>query len=180
MIRNPPLVEQLHDSSAAALTALEAQQELSFYADTATLLAKGLLLTCASYYERTITDLVRILVQSGSHPESVKKWLCDTAVDRQFFKWFDFHGAKNTNRFLSRFGSEFKKATRELIDRREWRKQGEASFLLLCTKRNECVHRNFGAYGLELSMEDVHREHLRAMVFVRLIEHAFRSLVPPP
>ena len=69
------------------------------------------------------------------------------------------------------FGSDFKDQMRELIDLKEWRTDAESSFLLLCISRNECVHRNFAAYNLKLTIDEIYCTHRKAMSFIRLVDY---------
>lgn len=171
MIRNPSVVRDLYSASKTELTALKDRRELSSYLITTQMLSKAMLMSCASFYEQEITQIVERIVKRGRDNPIVTNWILKKAVEGQFYKWFNFRSAKNTNPFLAMFGSEFKDQMRELIDLKDWRSAAESSFLLLCTSRNECVHRNFAAYNLELTIDEIYRAHRQAMSYIRLVDY---------
>lgn len=180
MIRNPAVIADTYNSCTVELRELAYRDGLSSYVTLSELLTKSLLLTCASYYEAEIVDLVRGVVRMGAHRSDVCVWLNRVAVEGQFFRWFNFRGdTRNTNNFLSTFGSDFKSNMRELIDRSERRKYSETCFLELCRKRNECVHRNFVAYSLDLTIDEVYERHVSAMTFIRAVDIGIRSWLLP-
>lgn len=170
MIRNPSIVREIYDASNAELAALSSRRDLSSYLLTTQMLSKSMLLSCASFYEQEIVQIVERVIRCRDANPNVTSWLLKTAVEGQFYKWFDFRHASNTNRFLSMFGAEFKECTRALIESRERRKAAEESFLLLCIKRNECVHRNFAAYNLDLTIDEIYKKHMEAMSYIRVID----------
>jgi hypothetical protein len=154
MIRNPVLISGIFTSCNVELQALGERKDLSSYVDVSQLLAKSMLLSCASFYEDEISRIVRRVLETGSHAASVRAWLQSVAVDGQFYKWFNFRSARNTNAFLAMFGQDFKDKVRKLLDAKDKRKKAESDFLELCQKRNESVHRNYAAYSLELTLQD--------------------------
>lgn len=175
IIRNPPLIKGIYDSCQVELEALVTRNDLSSYLDVAQLLRKSFLLSCASFYEDEVVRLVRSILDHGNHSESVRSWLNRVAVEGQFYKWFNFRDAKNTNDFLSTFGSDFKKNVRGLLDARESRKGAERDFLDLCKKRNECVHRNYAAYSLDLTLPEIYEKHHSAMSYIRVVDYGAKK-----
>jgi hypothetical protein len=175
MIRNPPLISGIFESCTVELQALSERHDLSSYLDVNQLVTKSMLMSCASFYEDEVTRIVRNVLDAGNHTGSVRKWLNETAVDGQFYKWFNFRGATNTNGFLAKFGKEFKDNTRRLLESKDKRKQAEQAFLDLCQKRNECVHRNYAAYSLDLTIQEIYDKHKLAMSYIRVIDCAARN-----
>lgn len=173
MIRNPSLIRDVHDACSVGISGIEAGGDLSVQNTLSQSIAKSLLLSCASYYELEITELVRSALRSNVGSKCMLSWLEQQAVDGQFFKWFDFRNAKNVNRFFSLFGVEFRDLARGVIDAREYRRKSESDFMLICIKRNECVHKNYAAYSLDLTVDDLWRKHLSAMGFIRALEVCF-------
>ena len=181
MIRNPALISDIFSSCAVELRALTERKDLSSYLDVNRLLTKSFLLSCASFYEVEVTRIAKELLDSGRHPAGVRSWLHTVAIEGQFYKWFDFRSARNTNGFLAKFGMEFKANMRTLLDSRDKRKQAERDFLVLCQMRNECVHRNYAAYSLELTLEEIYNKHNSAMTYIRVIEYGVAKwLMPSP
>lgn len=170
MIRNPILVRGMFRSSEVELSELAHRAELSSFMDVSQLLTKSLLLTCVSFYEGEVVGIVRRTVEDGDHRVPMRKWILNAAVERKFFGWFRFN-ENNTNQFLGGFGREFLRDMRALIDRRSWRRKAEVDFLDLCRRRNECVHSNYGAYSLDLTMEEIRLKHCSAMGYIRLVEY---------
>jgi hypothetical protein len=179
MIRNPALICEVFESCKVELQALNERKDLSSYLDVNRLLAKSFLLSCASFYEDEITRIARAVLDSGRHSAGVRNWLHAVAVEGQFYKWFDFRSAKNTNPFLARFGSDFKDVLRNLLDAKDSRCQAERDFLELCQRRNECVHRNYAAYSLELTLQEIYDKHKSAMSYIRVVDHGARKWLIP-
>src|SRR5687768_12702298 len=125
MIRDPALIAGIFASCRVELAALSERKDLSSYLDVDRLLVQSFLLSCASFYEAEVTRVAKVVLDGGQHPAGVRTWLQAVAIDGQFYKWFDFRSAKNTNAFLARFGAEFKDSMRKLIDARERRKNAE-------------------------------------------------------
>jgi len=119
MIRNPRMLKETFASCNEELRALGDRSELSSYLNVNQLLSKSFLLSCASFYEYEIVTVVRKVVQSGTFYSPVIEWLDKAAVDGQFYKWFNFRSAKNTNTFLATFGREFTDNVRSVIDHRD-------------------------------------------------------------
>lgn len=169
IVRNPRLIEDMFHSCVTELDELKGRSELSSYLNMSQLLTKSLLLSCASFYEAEIVSTVKDVLRSGRLNESVSDFLERTAVEGQFYKWFDFRGAKNTNPFLSKFGSDFKDKMRAVIEKKEMRQIAEGDFLELCKRRNESVHRNYAAYSLDLTLDEIHFKHKSAMSYIRIV-----------
>jgi hypothetical protein len=174
MIHNPALIKEVFESCMVELHALTERKDLSSYLDFNRLLAKSFLLSCASFYEDEITRIARAVLDSGRHSAGVRSWLHSVAVEGQFYKWFDFRSAKNTNPFLGRFGNDFKEGVRNLLQEKDSRRKAESDFLELCQKRNECVHRNYAAYSLELTLGELYDKHRSAMSYIRVIDYGAR------
>jgi hypothetical protein len=177
MIHNPSLVKEMYEASKEEITALSDRQELSSYLLTTQLLSKAILLVCASFYEHTVTDLVKKLVASHICHNGVAEWISRIAVEGQFYKWFDFRSAKNTNPFLRQFGSDFQNTVRDLLKHSTRLQNAEKDFLELCIKRNECVHRNFAAYTLDLTLDEIYKKHRSAMTYIRVIDYGINKLL---
>lgn len=175
MIRNPALISGVYESCTVELQALSERKDLSSYLDVTQLLAKSVLLSCASFYEDEVVRIVRGVLDSGGLSISVRSWLNSVAIDGQFYKWFDFRGAKNTNNFHAKFGPDFRDKMRTVLDAKDRRKTAERDFLELCKKRNECVHRNYAAYSLDLTIHDIYRKHQSAMSYIRIVDHGVKT-----
>lgn len=175
MIRNPALISGIYNSCTVELQALRERQDLSSYLDVHQLLGKSFLLSCASFYEDEVVQVMRRVLDHGGHSAHVRHWLDNVAIEGQFYKWFDFRTAKNTNPFLSKFGREFRDNMRKVLDAREKRKGAERDFLHLCQKRNECVHRNYAAYSLDLTIQEIYEKHRSAMSYIRIVDYGARK-----
>jgi hypothetical protein len=175
MIRNPALISEIYDSCTVELQALNERKDLSSYIDVSQLLGKSILLACASFYEYEVVRLVRGVLDNGNHPTGVRNWLCRVAVDGQFYKWFNFRGARNTNDFLAMLGPEFKDNMRRLLDAKDSRKKAERDFLDLCQRRNECVHHNYAAYSLDLTLQEIYKKHKSAMSYLRVVDFGVKT-----
>ena len=175
MIRNPTLIKDMFDACSMGVSGIQTIGDLSAQNNLSQAMAKSLLLSCASYYELEITELIRTSLRTHMKSKCMLAWLEPSSVEGQFFKWFDFRNAKNTNRFLAMFGAVFRDSARKMIAAREYRTIAEADFMEICIKRNECVHKNYAAYGLDLTVSEIWGKHLNAMAFIRTVEYSLAN-----
>jgi hypothetical protein len=170
MIRNPKLLSGMYQSCCDELLALSERSGLSSYLDVNQLVTKSFLLSCASFYEDEISTIIKNLINSHIKVDSVSGWIHNSAIDGQFYKWFDFRNNRNATSLFAKFGTQFKSNMRTLIDSKQSLKNAEIDFMELCQKRNETVHRNYAAYSLDYTLDEIYHKHLSAMKFIRAVE----------
>lgn len=132
---------------------------------------KAFLLSCASYYESEIQNIIKKFVSQNSTDERVYQFLVSKAISRQYHTYFSWDG-KNINNFLGLFGSEFKgKISAEVKENPELSEDIQA-FLTIGNERNKMVHENFLSYPLDKTfaeLENLNQRALRAIAYIRRI-----------
>lgn len=129
---------------------------------------KILLLSCASFYESQITELVKDFVRRNSSADTrIFEFINNRAISRQYHTFFSWN-ENNINNFLGMFGLEFKdKIAREIKNNDDLRKYVRA-FLEIGRERNKMVHENFLEYKLDKTFQEINNLHNDA---IKLIEY---------
>lgn len=134
---------------------------------------KVFLLSCASYYENDIQEIIKSFLAKHSYDEKVVCFATNKGISRQYhtyFKWDD----SNVNSFLGLFGSEFKtKISAELKTNEEMNNCMKA-FLTIGNERNKMVHENFLLYQLEKTFEEIQKLNEDALKFVEYLRNVFK------
>jgi len=145
--------------------------------------AKILLLTGASYFERSIVAAIEDHLNTVTPSLTIRHFTFHQSVDRKFFSLFDFSASnKNISGFLSKFGPDFSEWAKE-----DMRAQGidadtQAAFLAFCRLRNNLVHNNFATYNIDKTLADVRADFDKALKLVSWVENClrrFHEAVPP-
>lgn len=134
---------------------------------------KVLLLSCASFYETEIVDVIRTFVMNNSTDNRVFEFLNKKAIYRQYHTYFDWKQTNNINQFLGCFGEEFKiKISTDIKNNEELSMQVKA-FLTIGAERNKMVHENFLEYKLEKTFEEIIELHNQAEKFIQYLREIF-------
>lgn len=131
------------------------------------------LLSCASFYEMQITEIIKNFVEVNSKDERVVAFTNFKAIERQYHTYFDWKQTKNINSFLGLFGSTFKTAVSEEIKANELLSLQVEAFLILGRERNLMVHENFLEYQLEKTFDELVILNNRATLFIEFIRNKF-------
>lgn len=129
---------------------------------------KILLLSCASFYEMQITNLIQEFVKSHSTDERVFDFLNNKAIQRQYHTYFNWK-ENNINSFLGLFGSEFKAKISSEIKKNDNLQKYVRSFIAIGNERNKMVHENYLEYKLDKTFEeivDLHNEAYKLIEFL--------------
>ena len=147
---------------------LEKPETLSCFIDLSDNYRKILLLSCASFYESQITELIKDFVRRNSSTDTrIFEFTNNRAISRQYHKFFSWN-EHNINNFLGMFGSEFKdKIAREIRNNDDLQKYVRA-FLEIGRERNKMVHENFLEYKLDKTFQEIINLHNDA---IKLIEY---------
>lgn len=135
---------------------------------------KILLLSCASYYEKQITQIIKDFISLKTEDERITSFVNNKAINRQYHTYFQWDQTNNINQFLGLFGVEFKKAVSEEIRSSENLSRQIKSFLEIGAERNKMVHQNFLEYQLEKTFDEIVILHKDALNFIDYIKSKFQ------
>lgn len=164
-------IQSLIDNYQELHTFLISEEKISESIEINNHYRKILLLSCASYYESQITDIIRKFVKMHSNDEKILIFVDNKAIQRQFHTLFDWESS-NINKFLGLFGSEFKrKVSKDITDNnlQEYIK----AFLTIGNERNKMVHDNFLEYKLNKTFEEIVELHNKAIKFIEYLKETF-------
>lgn len=167
----PDLIEQFYGLKEFLLK----QNDLERVTEVSEHYRKILLLSCASYYESQIIQLIQKFVDEKSIDPRVYEFLNNKALQRQyhtFFNWKDY-SKPNINSFLGLFGSDFKNSVSGEINDDDNLQKCVKAFLTLGNDRNLMVHENFLDYNLQKTFEEIVALHTDAISFIKFLEAKF-------
>lgn len=133
---------------------------------------KIFLLSCASYYESQLQDIIKKFVEIHSTDERVLCFLTNKAISRQYHTYFSWE-ANNINSFLGLFGNEFKSKISVEIKASPDLSKYVSAFLIIGNERNKMVHENFLSYPLEKTFQELESLNQYALKFLDYIRHIF-------
>lgn len=132
---------------------------------------KILLLSCASYHENQIINIIQDFIKRNSDDDRVYYFLNNKAIQRQYHTLFDWESS-NINKFLGLFGLEFKQKTLMEINDESLQIYIKA-FLTIGNERNKMVHENFLEYKLEKTFNEIVILHNDAMKLIEYLQSKF-------
>lgn len=133
---------------------------------------KVLLLSCASFYETQIQNLLKELIKEKSNSILIENFMCNKAINRQYHTYFNWD-SKNINNFLGLFGAEFSiKISLELKNDFDLN-QNMLAFIEIGKERNKMVHENFLEYRLDKTFDEIYGLHKKAYQFIMYLRRAF-------
>lgn len=133
---------------------------------------KVMLLSCASYFETEIQEMIKIFVKQQSLDDRVLSFVQHKAISRQYHTYFKWDG-NNVNSFLAMFGSDFKDDIQKKITDDEKLKVQMKAFLEIGNERNKMVHENFLSYKLEKTFEEIVDLYKQGEQFVLFLKKNF-------
>ena len=134
---------------------------------------KILLLSCASYYEARIVEIIKNFVEVQTSDDRLSAFVSNKAINRQYHTYFDWSQTNNINSFLGLFGSDFKeKITNEIKVDKILQEQIKA-FLTIGSERNKMVHNNFLECKLEKTFDEIVCLQEKANLFIEYLEKIF-------
>lgn len=151
---------------------LKSKNEISLFIDADNKLKKILIMSAASYFETRIQEIIRNFVLQASQDNSKIKALMEAkAISRQYHTYFDWE-AQNANKFLKLFGDNFSTSFQVKIKNEQELEEAIRSFIQIGGLRNELAHKNFAAYHIEQTGQEVYELYQRAVKFVEEFEKA--------
>lgn len=137
---------------------------------------KIFLFSCASFYEKEITDILKSFINSNTKDERIGKFLERKAIDRQYHTFFDWRqdtNNKSINSFLKLFGDEFKETICKDMQTKSEILEGINAFIEIGRERNNLAHENFLEYEFSKTFEEIEKLHSQAMVFIEYLRSIF-------
>ena len=131
------------------------------------------LLSCASYYESQIVDMIKQFIQNNSSDDRVLTFATNKAIDRQYHTYFDRKQTTNVNAFLGLFGMDFKERISLEIKRNEKLSEQVMAFLTIGVERNKMVHGNFLEYTLDKTFGELLELNNKASQFINYLKAQF-------
>ncbi|GIM59917.1 HEPN domain-containing protein [Capnocytophaga canimorsus] len=151
-------VETLWDEIFSIQKILETHKEVSLLSDYNNTIRKVLLLSCGSYFEKEMTEMLKEYVRNIAKNDKIVSFLEKQAIHQKYHTLFDWgkqneplehNGSKNINKFTGLFGNDFKElVNNELTKDIEFNKSKEA-FIEIGHIRNILVHNDFASYSYE-------------------------------
>ena len=134
---------------------------------------KILLLSCASYYETRIVEVIKKFVEARASDERISAFVSNKAISRQYHTYFNWDQTNNINSFLGLFGADFKdKITSEIKEDKDLQEQIKA-FLTIGSERNKMVHNKFLECKLDKTFDEIVALQEKANLFIEYLEKIF-------
>ena len=136
---------------------------------------KTLLLSCASFHEATITEMVEKFINAKTSCTGVQTFAKINGINRKYYTYFDWN-EKKINRFLSMFGDKFKDQISTEIEANNKIKDGMEAFLELGNERNKMVHENYLIYKLNKTFEEIEELYKKSINLLIFLDEKFDEL----
>lgn len=171
---NQTAIDRMYSEHQFALQQLS-QAEVSLLNAVNDVFRKALLLSAASYFEHSISNLMLEFVTERAQSDKLIISLLKTkAIDRQYHTYFDWDRG-NANKFFALFGSEFKEHVERSVKSDDELRQSIKDFIELGNLRNQLVHRDFATFYLEKTADEIYAIYQSALRFVTRIPMMLRE-----
>jgi hypothetical protein len=168
-----PLLQNFIDEYRNLKDLLLQNDELSLQTSVESHFTKTFLLSCASYHESRIKEILQSFFrQNGQQDERIYYFANNKGIERQYHTYFQWD-QKNINNFLGLFGNKFKEMVCKEIDNDEHIKKCMIAFLTIGNERNKMVHENFIAYKLDKTFDEIVSLNELATEFIDYIGKKF-------
>jgi hypothetical protein len=153
-------VDRVHEELSAVIATVEASDSVSDLIAIQTIAAKALLLSAASYFERTVCEIiVGVAKESGTRP-LYSAFIDKQALERRYHSMFDWDG-KNINKFFGLFGADVRGRLSEKSKNADVA-EAVSAFIFIGSKRNLLVHENFAGFSLDVTFPEVYGKYQTA------------------
>lgn len=157
----PTLIADLRTTQSILAEAKDVSAQIS-YEDVS---RKLLLLSCASFLEVTMTQLVMDICHELSGSNLIITSLVKTkAVDRQYHAWFDWK-TPSAGPFFGMFGDDVKARYKLMFQKGTPEGEILDGFLKLGSNRNRLIHGNVASFVLDDTFEEIAQLYKKAIWF---------------
>jgi hypothetical protein len=129
--------------------------------------AKSLLLAAASYFEKTVLELILKHAEKVTNSTAVVSFLDRQALKRKYHFLFDWEST-NINKFIRLFGDRFGDFMAPRLAE-ETIKTAVKDFVFIGQTRNELSHNNFSEYSMQMTAEDIKSKFDSALPLVTFL-----------
>ncbi|NOY40696.1 MAG: hypothetical protein GXP26_02500 [Planctomycetes bacterium] len=169
-------IQAFFEEHTSLLSFLDENSQPSFHSTVDSMFAKTLLLSIASAFETQISEILLGFVSHASNNNNMVVTLVkQKAVDRQYHTLFAWD-SNNANKFFKLFGEGFTTFAKQALENDQQLLDGVKRFMELGRLRNELVHRNFLAYTLNDTAEEIIQKYESAQQFVGWIPNALEQV----
>lgn len=179
-------VEKLWKEITSIQKVLEDNKEASLLIDYNNTMRKVLLLSCGSFFEKEMTEMLKRYVSSVTNNDiKLTIFLEKQAIHQRYhtlFEWgkqnepTEHYGKKSINKFSNLFGEDFKKIVNDEIEKDSSFKEGKECFIEIGHIRNILVHNDFASYSYEnKTPKDIYELYEKAKSFIPKIEKLLKS-----
>jgi hypothetical protein len=147
--------------------------EISFQNFVEPHLTKTFLLSCASYYESKIQEVIKEFMLCSTEDERLINFATNKGIKRQYHLYFEWE-SNNINNFLGLFGEKFKSNVSNEIKIRDDLQKGMKAFLIIGNLRNKMVHDNFLGCSLPNTFDEIVEMNKQATIFLTFLQEKFK------
>lgn len=172
-------VDELWDEISAIQDILMSREEISSLSDYNKTIRKVLLLSCASFFEKEMTEMLKRYVRNVTNDnKELVSFLEKQAINLRYhtlFIWGEKDDpnkpGKNINSFLSLFGEGFKTKVTSYIKEDNDFDISKNAFLEIGHIRNILAHNDFASYSYDYKTpEEIYKLYMTAKGFIPKIE----------
>ena len=160
-------------------TLLLQQSELSFQTTIDAHFRKTFLISCASYHEHIIQNLVTDFLTQSTSDIRALSFAISKGVKRQYHTYFTWDNKgkipNNVNNFLGLFGETFKDAISKEFSSNDYMKSNMKAFLELGNLRNLMAHENLLSFNLEKTFDELVALNGQALDFISFIKDKLKA-----
>ena len=168
-----PPIQTLVNEYQDLHTFLSAQSEISHASAVDNHFRKVYLMSCASYYEKEISEVIEKFVLPTD--PRIANFVRHYALKDKFFVHFNLRSSSaNIKDFLSLFGPDFKSEINNQIKQNNTLEQQVFAFYEIMRLRNNMVHDNFLTYNLEKTFNEIHELNLKAIEFIAFLKNILK------
>jgi hypothetical protein len=172
-------VDRIYGDIDKLMSLLAGYGEISLSSSADDTYRKSLLLSIASYFESTLSQIVLKFVEEQTCDKHIVVSLVRSkAISRQYHTWFNWDG-NNANTFFALFGAEFKECVSRVVKENQQLDDSIKSFLELGRDRNRLVHQDYASFPLEKTSGEIYQSYQSALRFVDWIPNALREYAVP-
>ncbi|PTX08635.1 hypothetical protein C8P65_101302 [Capnocytophaga leadbetteri] len=184
MEENKTSVDILWDEISAIRDILMSRQEISSLSDYNKTIRKVLLLSCASFFEKEMTEMLkRYVINVTNNNKELVSFLEKQAINLRYhtlFSWGEKDDpnkpGKSINSFLSLFGEGFKTKVTSIINENTNFDTSKNAFLEIGHIRNILAHSDFASYSYDnKTPEEIYNLYIAAKGFIPKIEELLNT-----